>query len=117
MEEHLSQAHPEYASPQNPDGGKRLPHAVWTSMEMGDGEEAALGIPVDKIPAPFTRVAGPDEGVEEPQLGVRRAPVRTVPVVQGRARGGGGRGGGGPARKKQKTNSGAAAVASGSGTR
>ncbi|KAJ7861954.1 hypothetical protein B0H13DRAFT_1900306 [Mycena leptocephala] len=73
MEEHLSQAHPEYASPQNPDGGKRLPHAVWTSMEMGDGEEAALGIPVDKIPAPFTRVAGPDEGVEEPQLGVRRA--------------------------------------------
>ncbi|KAJ7919960.1 hypothetical protein B0H13DRAFT_2319883 [Mycena leptocephala] len=59
------QAHPEYASPRNPDAGRRLPHLVWTSMAVGKGEEVAFGIPLSKIPAPFARVAGPNEGVEE----------------------------------------------------
>ncbi|KAJ7810623.1 hypothetical protein B0H13DRAFT_1927255 [Mycena leptocephala] len=163
MEEHLSTAHPEYASPRNPRGVKRLPHAVWTSMEMAEGEEEALGIPLmifgrtaaagailirlpyeirlDKsmsgpqlqigvgviwwvlrseslaempsasqavclmIPAPFARVAGPDEGVDGlQQVGVPRVPVRVAPAPP-RAR----------ATKKQKLNSGAA-VASGSGS-
>ncbi|KAJ7078969.1 hypothetical protein C8R44DRAFT_586980, partial [Mycena epipterygia] len=51
MEEHVAQAHPEYASPCNPDGVKRLPHAVWTSMEISHGEQVALAIPLSKIPA------------------------------------------------------------------
>ncbi|KAJ7150438.1 hypothetical protein C8R43DRAFT_835989, partial [Mycena crocata] len=50
MEEHLAAAHPEYASPQNPDGQRRLPHAVWESMELKDDEQRALGIPLSKIP-------------------------------------------------------------------
>ncbi|KAJ7457020.1 hypothetical protein FB451DRAFT_1142947 [Mycena latifolia] len=108
MEEHLEQAHPEYASPRNPDGIKRLPHDVWSSMAMGEGEEVALGIPLSKIPAQFSRVAGPDEGVDEggQQLGVRRVPVRPAPAAGGRA------------KKKQKANSGEAVVtASGSGSK
>lgn len=101
MEEHLAHVHPEYASPRNPDGQRRLPHAVWSSMELGQAEELALGVPMSKIPAPFSRVAGPDEGVDATQqLGVRRVPVRTAPRP----------------KKKQKGNSGAA-VASGSGSR
>ncbi|KAJ7502218.1 hypothetical protein B0H11DRAFT_1989903, partial [Mycena galericulata] len=99
MAEHLAQVHPEYASPRNPDGLQRLPNAVWTSMAMAEGEEVALGIPLGKIPAPFTRVAGPDEGADEPeQMGVRKVPVRTEP----------------PQKKKRKGNSGTAVVASGS---
>ncbi|KAJ7891388.1 hypothetical protein B0H14DRAFT_2217219, partial [Mycena olivaceomarginata] len=50
MEEHLAQAHPEYASPRNPEGDKRLPHAVWIRMKTSDEEEKVLGIPVDKTP-------------------------------------------------------------------
>ncbi|KAJ7460432.1 hypothetical protein B0H11DRAFT_2316021 [Mycena galericulata] len=99
MAEHLAQVHPEYASPRNPDGLQRLPNAVWTSMAMAEGEEVALGIPLGKIPAPFTRVAGPDEGTDEPeQMGVLKVPVRTEP----------------PQKKKRKGNSGTAVVASGS---
>jgi hypothetical protein len=109
MEEHLAAAHPEYASPRNADAQQRLPHAVWTSMAITDAEERALGIPPSKIPAPFARVAGPDEGVDETsqQLGVqRRATVRKAPT-------------GKPAPpKKRKVNSGAAVpVASGSGSK
>ncbi|KAJ7845234.1 hypothetical protein B0H14DRAFT_3455098 [Mycena olivaceomarginata] len=75
MDEHLAQAHPEYTSPRNPNGVQRLPHAVWESMKMAAGEEIALGILLGKIPAPFARVAEPDEGVNEPQQsGVRRVP-------------------------------------------
>ncbi|KAJ7872497.1 hypothetical protein B0H14DRAFT_2721869 [Mycena olivaceomarginata] len=112
MEEHLAQAHPEYASPRNLEGDKRLPHAVWISMKTSTEEERALGIPVDKIPVTFSRVAGPDEGVEEPQLGVRRVPVCMAPVGQTRPAPSGASG---RAKKKQKPSSGAAAVASGSG--
>ncbi|KAJ7852489.1 hypothetical protein B0H14DRAFT_3450760 [Mycena olivaceomarginata] len=75
MEEHLAQAHPEYASPRNPEGDKRLPHAVWISMKTSGEEEKALGIPVDKTPVPFSHVAGPDEGAEELQLGLYGLPV------------------------------------------
>jgi hypothetical protein len=107
-----AQAHPEYASPRNPEGDKRLPHAVWISMKTSEEEETALGIPVDKIPVMFSRKAGPDEGMEEPQLGVRRVPVRMAPVGQTRPAPSGASG---RAKKKQKTSSGAAAVASGSG--
>ncbi|KAJ6627406.1 hypothetical protein B0H10DRAFT_1779660 [Mycena sp. CBHHK59/15] len=107
MEAHLATVHPEYASPQNPDAQQRLPHAVWTSMATTEAEECAMGIPESKIPAPFARVAGPDEGIDEPsqQLGVqRRATVRRAP--------------GGAAPKRRKVNSGAAVpVASGSGLR
>ncbi|KAJ7089915.1 hypothetical protein C8R44DRAFT_892102 [Mycena epipterygia] len=107
MEEHLVHGHPEYASPRNPDGQNRLPHAVWSSMELEQAEELAMGVPMVKIPVPFSRVAGPDEGVDEtPQLGVRRIPVRTSAP------------GAHPARKKRKANSGALIiVASGSGAR
>ncbi|KAJ7913083.1 hypothetical protein B0H13DRAFT_1874246 [Mycena leptocephala] len=77
-------------------------------MATTDTEERALGIPPSKIPAPFARVAGPDEGVDETsqQLGVqRRATVRRAPTAK-------------PASKKRKANSGAAVpVASGSGSR
>jgi hypothetical protein len=108
MEEHLATAHPEYASPRNPDGQKRLPHTVWTSIEISDAEERSLGIPESKIPGPFTRVAGPDEGVDEStqQLGVqRRATARRAPT-------------GNPSAKRRKANSGAAVpAASGSGSR
>lgn len=108
MEEHLAAAHPEYASPRNADAPQRLTYAVWTSMATTDTEERALGIPPSKIPAPFARVAGPDEGVDETsqQLGVqRRATVRRAPTAK-------------PAFKKRKANSGAAVpVASGSGSR
>ncbi|KAJ7031846.1 hypothetical protein C8F04DRAFT_1360484 [Mycena alexandri] len=107
MEEHLAIAHLEYASPRNPDAQQHLPHVVWTSMATTEAEERALGIPDSKIPAPFARVAGPDEGVDEPsqQLGVqRRATVRRAPV--------------GAAPKRRKTNSGAAVpVASGPGSK
>ncbi|KAJ7866993.1 hypothetical protein B0H14DRAFT_2161749, partial [Mycena olivaceomarginata] len=51
MEEHLALAHPEYASPRNPDGLQRLPHAVWTAMEITVTEHRGLGIPEGKIPA------------------------------------------------------------------
>ncbi|KAF8215121.1 hypothetical protein K438DRAFT_1926718 [Mycena galopus ATCC 62051] len=50
MEEHLATIHPEYASPRNPDGQQRLPHTVWSSMEISEVEERALGIPQSKIP-------------------------------------------------------------------
>ncbi|KAJ6584060.1 hypothetical protein DFH09DRAFT_1028949 [Mycena vulgaris] len=108
MEEHVAQAHPKYASPRNPDGAKRLPHAVWTSMQISHGEEVALGIPLGKVAAPFTRVAGPDEGVDDgvQQIGVRRVPVRTV-APSGAAN----------LSKRRKGNSGKAVVASGSGSR
>ncbi|KAK7007144.1 hypothetical protein R3P38DRAFT_3403891 [Favolaschia claudopus] len=63
MPEHLSTAHPEYASPLNP-GGTRLPHEVWESMKVERMEELALGIPAAAVPVPFTDVAAPDEGVD-----------------------------------------------------
>ena len=108
MEEHVAQAHPEYASPRNLDGAKRLPHAVWTSMQISHGEEIALGIPLGKVAAPFTRVAGPDEGVDDvQQAGVRRVPVRTVAPSRGAAN----------LSKRRKGNTGEAVVASGSGSR
>ncbi|KAF7372112.1 hypothetical protein MVEN_00070000 [Mycena venus] len=106
MEEHLATVHLEYTSPRNPDAQQRLPHAVWTSMALEASEERALGIPPSKIPVPFSRVAGPDEGVEETalQLGVKRCQtIRKVPPVVGSG-----------ARKRRKANLGAA-VASGSG--
>ncbi|KAJ7817541.1 hypothetical protein B0H14DRAFT_3741875 [Mycena olivaceomarginata] len=112
MEEHLAQAHPEYASPRNPEGDKRLPHVVWIGMKTSKEEERALGIPVDKIPVTFSRIAGLDEGVEEPQLGVCRVLVCMAPVGQTRPVPSGASG---RAKKKQKMSSGTAAVASGSG--
>ncbi|KAJ7442126.1 hypothetical protein FB451DRAFT_1105911 [Mycena latifolia] len=63
MPKHLAAVHPEYASPLNPEG-IRLPHDVWETMKLAEGEERALGIPEAKIPAVFVDVAGPDEGVE-----------------------------------------------------
>jgi hypothetical protein len=109
MEEHLALAHPEYASPRNPDGLQRLPHAVWTAMEITVTEHRGLGIPEGKIPAPFSRVTGPDEGVEESQPGVRRVPVRTVADVSGRGRR---KSSGGGVTKKRKINSGAPVASS-----
>ncbi|KAJ7829177.1 hypothetical protein B0H14DRAFT_2594219 [Mycena olivaceomarginata] len=76
-------------------------------MKISGEEEKVLGIPVDETPTLFSCVAGPDEGAEELQLGVRRVPVRMAPVGQTRPASGG------RARKKLKTNSGAA-VGSGS---
>ncbi|KAJ7882220.1 hypothetical protein B0H14DRAFT_3756926 [Mycena olivaceomarginata] len=61
MEEHLALAHPEYVSPCNPNGLQRLLHAVWTAMEIPFTEHRRLGIPEGEIPAPFSRVTGPDE--------------------------------------------------------
>ncbi|KAJ7839544.1 hypothetical protein B0H14DRAFT_3869681 [Mycena olivaceomarginata] len=43
MPEHLSIAHPEYASPLNP-RGTRLPHEVWVSMEVEEAEELPDGL-------------------------------------------------------------------------
>ncbi|KAJ7812993.1 hypothetical protein B0H14DRAFT_2275574, partial [Mycena olivaceomarginata] len=45
METHLAQSHPEYASPLNPSGTRRLPHELWERMEIQRVEEVALGIP------------------------------------------------------------------------
>ncbi|KAJ7670327.1 hypothetical protein B0H17DRAFT_1209427 [Mycena rosella] len=127
MEEHLARDHPEYASPRNPDGQKRLPHAVWVSMDIDKREHLAAGVPISKIPAPFARVAGPDEGIDDPsqQMGVRHPiPVRAAPTAKGKgARKGKEKEAMWPAetssvkppRKKRKVNSGAA-VASGSGS-
>jgi hypothetical protein len=108
MEEHLAAAHPEYASPLNAAAPQHLPHTVWMSMAT-TYVERALGIPPSKIPPAFTRVAGPDEPVDEPgqQLGVQcHATARRAPT-------------GKPALpKKRKVNSGAVvAVASGSGSK
>ncbi|KAJ7362787.1 hypothetical protein DFH08DRAFT_951024 [Mycena albidolilacea] len=68
MEEHLALTHPE-VSPCNPDGLQRLPHAVWTAMEITFTEHRGLGIPEGEIPAPFSCVTRPDEDVEESQPG------------------------------------------------
>ncbi|KAJ7144329.1 hypothetical protein C8R44DRAFT_725273 [Mycena epipterygia] len=76
---------------------RRLPHAVWGSMELSLGEELGASVPLSKIPAPFSRLAGPDAGVDATQrLGVRRVPVSTTAPGVPRP------------RKKQKGNSGAA---------
>ncbi|KAJ6494174.1 hypothetical protein DFH09DRAFT_1337840 [Mycena vulgaris] len=84
MEAHLAAAHPEYASPHNPDGVKRLPITVLESFELQRVEQLALGIPANKIPPKFIKVAGPDEGadLQPQQLGVRyKAPVRTTRIA------------------------------------
>ncbi|KAJ6517748.1 hypothetical protein DFH09DRAFT_1332133 [Mycena vulgaris] len=81
---HLAAAHPEYASPHNPDGAKRLPITVLESFELQRVEQLALGIPANKIPPKFIKVAGPDEGadLQPQQLGVRyKAPVRTTRIA------------------------------------
>jgi hypothetical protein len=86
MPEHLSIAHPEYASPLNP-GGTRLPHEVWVSMEVGETEELALGIPRASIPAAFQDVAGPDEGLDRAnQVGKKRKRVAVAAPRQKRPR-------------------------------
>ncbi|KAJ7934278.1 hypothetical protein B0H13DRAFT_1700536 [Mycena leptocephala] len=86
MPEHLSVAHPEYASPLNP-GGTRLPHEVWVSMEVGVTEELALGIPRASIPAAFQDVAGPDEGLDRAnQVGKKRKRAAGAPPRQNRPR-------------------------------
>jgi hypothetical protein len=86
MPEHLSVAHPEYASPLNP-GGTRLPHEVWVSMEVGETEELALGIPQASIPAAFQDVAGPDEGLDRAnQVGKKRKRVAAAAPRQKRPR-------------------------------
>ncbi|KAJ7835137.1 hypothetical protein B0H14DRAFT_2590529 [Mycena olivaceomarginata] len=82
MPEHLSIAHPEYASP-----GTRLPHEVWVSMEVDAAEELALGIPKVSIPAVFKDVAGPDEGLNGAnQAGKKRKQVNGAAPRQKRAR-------------------------------
>ncbi|KAJ6559452.1 hypothetical protein DFH09DRAFT_1364826 [Mycena vulgaris] len=59
MEAHLAVAHPEYASPHNPNGVKRLPITVLESFELQRPEQLALGIPAHKIPPKFIKVADP----------------------------------------------------------
>jgi hypothetical protein len=86
MPEHLSIAHPEYASPLNP-GGTRLPHEVWVSMEVEEAEELALGIPKASIPTVFRDVAGPDEGLDRANVaGKRKKKTNTAAPRQKRAR-------------------------------
>ncbi|KAK6987918.1 hypothetical protein R3P38DRAFT_3229770 [Favolaschia claudopus] len=78
MPEHLSTAHPEYASPLNP-GGARLPHEVWESMKVEEAEELALGIPKVSIPAVFAEIAAPNEGVDRSNVvGRKRAKKNNV---------------------------------------
>ncbi|KAJ7626507.1 hypothetical protein B0H17DRAFT_1286415 [Mycena rosella] len=53
-------------------------------------EHLAAGIPISRIPPPFARVAGPDEGVDDQyqQMGVRyRIPVRSAPTAKAKAAG------------------------------
>ncbi|KAJ7443372.1 hypothetical protein FB451DRAFT_1149702 [Mycena latifolia] len=106
MDSHLALCHPEYASPLNPSGNRRLPHDLWERMEIQRVEEVELGIPIDKLPAKFTKVAGPDEGFDAipQQVGVRnRAPVRAIPDTRAEASTSAKR-----APKRRKANSGAA---------
>ncbi|KAJ7710820.1 hypothetical protein B0H17DRAFT_1123915 [Mycena rosella] len=86
MEAHLAAGHPGDPSPHNLDGIRHLPIAVQESFELSRSEETALGIPTNKIPPRFTKVAGPDEGadLQRQQLGVRyKAPVRTTDIGVG----------------------------------
>ncbi|KAJ7838286.1 hypothetical protein B0H14DRAFT_2588687 [Mycena olivaceomarginata] len=86
MPEHLSIAHPEYASPLNP-RGTRLPHEVWVSMEVEEAEELVLGIPKASIPTVFRDVAGPDEGLDRANVaGKRKKKTNVAAPRQKRAR-------------------------------
>ncbi|KAJ6456289.1 hypothetical protein C8R47DRAFT_996339 [Mycena vitilis] len=53
MEQHLRDAHPEYASPLQPEGDP-LPFKVWESARIDYNEQFLLGIPEFLIPPMFT---------------------------------------------------------------
>ncbi|KAJ7805417.1 hypothetical protein B0H14DRAFT_3771691 [Mycena olivaceomarginata] len=52
IEEHLLIAHPEYASPRNPDAQQCLPHNVWTAIGNNRGGGARVGNPAEPDSSP-----------------------------------------------------------------
>ncbi|KAJ7498345.1 hypothetical protein B0H11DRAFT_1642706, partial [Mycena galericulata] len=56
MAEHLKTQHPEYASPQQPEG-LPLPYAIWKSSEITHEEEVSMGVKEFLIPRQFTQVS------------------------------------------------------------
>ncbi|KAJ7182231.1 hypothetical protein C8R43DRAFT_1143909 [Mycena crocata] len=66
MPQHLQDAHPEYASPNSPDGDL-LPLKIWDSVKLTREEEKAAGIPDRRVP--FSRFE-PHEIIE--QSGARK---------------------------------------------
>nr|GAT44333.1 predicted protein [Mycena chlorophos] len=59
MRLHLKEEHPQYASPDNPDGLHPLPHALWENIRIQSLEEEKLGIPEALRSAPFSNVEPP----------------------------------------------------------